>query len=410
MADDRGTIRSIAWHQVFPALRILTAVRMALNFKALLLGAIAVAGMIAGWRVLGDLFHVSDSPPLVSTDLSYYTSWPWDRPFEMPPTDRMTSSEVWYTYSPLVAAWNELAMPMKRMYQVAEAPTFAGFMYLLCCGLWTLLIWTFFGGAISRQAAVAFARQENVSLGALARFVHGKAGAYMAAPLFPLLGSALIALPMAGLGLLLKLDLDLVDAIVGILWGGILFGGFLMAFLLLGLFFGFPLMWAAISTEGTDSFGALSHAFAYVYQRPLKYLGYAVLAALAGVLGWYLVTLFAYWTNELALWSVSWGSGTERLVDVRTLGERAGLAATGTQAIAFWTNALTLFAYAFVFSYFWTATTVIYFLLRRLVDATALDEIYMPGEADKRGLPLLNTGADGVPAVAEEPASPTASS
>jgi len=409
MADERGTIRSIAWHQVFPALRILSAVRMALNFKALLLAAVGVAGMVAGWRVLGELFHDPDAAQsVVNTDLSYYTTWPWDRPFEMPPTDRLTSLEVWYAYSPLVAAWNELAMPMKRMYQVAEAPTFTGFMYLLTCGLWTLLIWAYFGGAISRQAAVAFARQENVSLGALARFVHGKAGAYVAAPLFPLLGSALIALPLAGLGLLLRLDLHWADALVGIVWGAALLGGFLMAFLLLGLFFGFPLMWAAISAEGTDSFGALSHAYAYVYQRPLRYLGYAVLAALAGVLGWYLVTLFALWTNELALWSASWGSGADRLNDARTVGGQEGLAAIGAQAMAFWTNGLTLLAYAFVFSYFWTATTVIYFLLRRLVDATALDEVYMPGEAEKRGLPTLKTGADGVPAVAEEPARPTA--
>jgi hypothetical protein len=298
-------------------------------------------------------------------------------------------------------------MPMKRMYQVAEAPTFAGFIYLLSCGLWTLLIWTYFGGAISRQTAVAFARQENVSLGALAKFVHGKAGAYAAAPLFPLIGSTLIALPLAGLGLLLRLDLSWADALVGIVWGAALFGGFLMAFLLLGLFFGFPLMWAAISAEGTDSFGALSHAYAYVYQRPLKYLGYAVLAALAGVLGWYLVAMFAFWINELALWSVSWGSGVERLAEARTVGAAEGLAATGARAMAFWTNGMMLLAYAFVFSYFWTATTVIYFLLRRLVDATALDEVYMPGEADKRGLPTLKTGADGVPAV-EEPVQPTA--
>jgi hypothetical protein len=408
MTDERGTIRSIAWHQVFPALRVLAAVRMALNFKALLLAAIAIAGMVAGWRLLGELFHDPGAThPLVESDLAAYTTWPWERPIEMPPTDRMTSLEIWYANSPLMAAWNELAMPMKRMYQIAEAPTFAGFMYLLSCGLWTLFIWTFFGGAISRQTAVAFARQENVSLGALARFVHGKAGAYLAAPLFPLLGSALIALPMAGLGLLLRFDWGV--AVIGIAgWPLILFGGFLMAFLLLGLFFGFPLMWAAISAEGTDSFGALSHAYAYVYQRPIKYLGYAVLAALAGVLGWYLVTLFAYWIYELALWSVSWGSGVERLNAVRTVGGTEGLAALGARAMAFWTNAMMLLAYAFVFSYFWTATTVIYFLLRRLVDATALDEVYMPGEADKRGLPPLKMGTDGVPTVADESAQPTA--
>ncbi len=401
MAEERGTLRSIAWLQVFPALHIFSAVRMALNLKALLLAAIAVSGTVAGWRVLDQLF-TDDPAPMTAALTEYYNVWPWQRPLESSSPHEFTALQTWYFHSPLFGAWNELSSPFRRMYDMHEAPTFTKFMYLLCCALWSLIVWAFFGGAISRQAAVAFARQENVSLGGMIRFVNPRLGAYVVAPLFPLLGAGLIALLMAGVGALMRLDFGVAVAGV-VLWPLVLFGGFLMAFLLLGLFFGFPLMWGAISAEGTDAFGALSHAYSYVYQRPLRYLGYAILAALAGVLGWYLVTMFGSWILQLADWGVSWGSGTERLNHVKGPENLGSMANTGATFMRFWNDCLRTLAYGFVFSYFWTSTTIIYFLLRRLVDAKELDEVYMADEQARLGLPPLKTSPDGIPAVADEP-------
>jgi hypothetical protein len=166
-------------------------------------------------------------------------------------------------------------------------------------------------------------------------------------------------------------------------------------------------MWGAISAEGTDAFGALSHAYSYVYQRPLRYLCYTVIGALAGVLGWYLVTLFAYWIIDLSRWGISWGSGVNQLALVEGYESMGRVADTGAAIILFWTNCLNLLAYGFIFSYFWTSTTTIYFLLRRLVDATELDEVFMPGDQAKHGLPSLKTGPDGMPRV--DDASPEAS-
>ena len=82
---------------------------------------------------------------------------------------------------------------------------------------------------------------------------------------------------------------------LGLLLGGISgrwcwLAGLLMALLLLGLLFGWPLMWGTISTEGTDSFDALSRSYAYLFQRPLHYLFYALVAAI-GWLGWILVRI-----------------------------------------------------------------------------------------------------------------------
>ena len=58
-----------------------------------------------------------------------------------------------------------------------------------------------------------------------------------------------------------------------------------MAILTIGLAAGWPLMAPTVSTEGTDTFDALSRSYAYVYQRPLAYLLYAVAATIIGILG-----------------------------------------------------------------------------------------------------------------------------
>ncbi|MEX0978165.1 MAG: hypothetical protein WDZ48_04910, partial [Pirellulales bacterium] len=311
MADDRGTIRAIAWEQVFPSLRLFSALRMALNVKALVLAAIAVSGTVAGWRALGQMFADSENPQLTA-QIEVFGTWPWDQPVAAAPVERLASLETWQSHSPLLYAWSEISAPFLQMY---EAPNFANFTYLLCCALWSLVVWAFFGGAITRLAAVAFARQENASLGQLAAFLSPRLSAYVVAPLFPILGTFLMGAIMAVLGLLMRSEIGIMLA--SLVWPLVLLGGFMMAFLLIGLFFGFPLMWGSISAEGTDAFGALSHAYSYVYQRPLKYLLYAVLAAIIGVPGWYLVSWFADWILKLSQWGISWGSGAAHWANIQ---------------------------------------------------------------------------------------------
>ena len=99
----------------------------------------------------------------------------------------------------------------------------------------------------------------------------------------------------------------------GLLWPLVLVAGLLMTLLLLGLLFGWPLMWATISAEGTDSFDALSRSYAYVFQRPLHYLFYVVVAGFVGWLGWLLVANFAAGVIWMSDWAAGWGAGGDRL-------------------------------------------------------------------------------------------------
>lgn len=397
MAAERVALTNVDWPEAFPAVRLFRAVRLALNFRALLLAAIALAGMAAGWRILGSLFAESNDGWL-ETRIAVDSAWPWELPLVHAPLEELEHSETWRRTSPIVVAWNEITRAFVQMFEVQD---FTRLMYLLACALWSLFIWSFFGGAITRQAAIALARNENVSWVRLTGFARSRLGSYFVAPLFPLLGVALAAGFLMVLGLIMRSEVGVLVA--GIVWPLVLLDGFIMAFLLLGLFFSWPLMWAAISTEGTDSFGALSHSYSYAYQRPLHYLFYVLVAALVGVLGWYIVSLFTFWIMGTITWAVGWGSGADRLDLVLRREELGILGNAGTALISFWNNVLRTLAFGFIFSYFWCASTAIYFLLRRHVDATEFDEVYLPEERDLHGLPPLKTGPDGVPAVDEGP-------
>ncbi len=409
MSDEHGTLREIAWLEVFPGLKLFSALRMAFNFRALLLAAVAVIGTVAGWRICGELFRATSDAEL-QAEIKINSAWPWEGayPGKVLENDQAAVAtaigprsplEAWLAESSLPLAWQSISLPFERIY--APGASFSHFVYWLACALWSLAVWAFFGGAISRMAAVSVARQENLSWGQLSGFVRSRWPSYFAAPLFPILGTFLAAIFLGLLGLFMRAGAGLLLA--GIVWPLALLAGFAMAFLLIGLAFGWPLMWGAISAEGTDAFGALSHSYSYTYQRPFHYLMYAVGATLLGVLGWYLVSLFATFTVLLTSWGVSWGSGAAP-IDAIAGGEELGmLGDPGAALIRFWNGCVIMLTLAWTFSYLWTSTTVIYFLLRRHVDATEMDVVFLPEEQQRHGLPQLKTGPDGVPAVADDP-------
>ena len=70
MPDDRGTIRQVAWTELFPWLELLRVFRLATQARFLLLAAVAVMLTFAGWWVAGQMFGGSGqritAPPVAS--------------------------------------------------------------------------------------------------------------------------------------------------------------------------------------------------------------------------------------------------------------------------------------------------------------------------------------------------------
>ena len=71
----------------------------------------------------------------------------------------------------------------------------------------------------------------------------------------------------------------------------------------------------------------------------------------------------------------------------------------GRKFISFWEGMLKTVAAAFIHGLFWCMATAIYLLLRRVVDETEMDEVYLLDERRTYDLPPLQSDADGIPQV-----------
>ncbi len=262
-----------------------------------------------------------------------------------------------------------------------------------------------FRAAICRIAAVQLATSERISWGSALRHACTKYIAYFSAPLIPLIGLALAVLPILVIGFIMLLLSGLGVFLAALSWPLMLVAGLVMTLLLLGLLFGWPLMWGTISAEGTDSFDALSRSYAYVFQRPLHYLFYTVIAAVLGWLGWLLVQNFASGIIWLTYWAASWGAKDELVGKVMSGADIGTLSNAGIWLIHLFTGCVKLLAVGYLFSYFWTASVAIYFLLRRTVDATEMDEVFLDADEGEKSfaLPKIATDEHGAPAASEGP-------
>jgi hypothetical protein len=432
---EQGVVRQIAWKEIFPWWILVRSFRLAISGSVLVLMAAAITLTVVGWGVLGVI--LSPDPAwrigsakqcpwleilrLVPEEMGFFTS-----PRSMATPRRSEpegkTSETSFPMTPVSLAGEkvpETSVPWPSGTATCPAcylrplstaltgsGTFKDWLYLVLAWLWKLAVWAFFGAAVTRMAVVRLASEERLSLAKSLRFARQKWLSYVAAPLFPFLGMLLAGLPIAILGLFLKFDLGVL--IAGLLWPLALLAGIMIMILLLGLLFGWPLMWATISAEGTDCFDALSRSYAYVFQRPLRYLFYGVVAGLIGALGWVLVSQFAAGVIQLTYWSAGWGLGGDADAYVGQT-EFGPVGRIGAILIRFWVACVKLGAVSYLAAYFWVAVSAIYLLLRYDVDAAEMDEVYLEEEEEQPGygMPPLKTDASAGHA-GSEPSGPAA--
>ena len=405
MAEDSRS-DCVNWHQLFPLAILLCALRLAASVRALLLASVALLLTSLGWWIAGWIFQVPEDSEWNLANSTAATFWPWHQP---PLFYMSTNIDTWNGDGPgwaqiLLLPWQLLSQPFRLAFNANLGLT--AFVYLLVCGVWTTAVWAFFGGAITRGAAVALAREEALGWGQVLSYARGKWLSILTAPLVALLGIALLAIPLAILGLIVRAPgIGLLFA--GLVWPLALLVAVGMTVLALGLLFGWPLMWATICAEGTDAFDAVSRSYAYIYHRPLHYLFYIAQAMLVGLAGWLLVNLFATTLLTMASWGVSWGMGKDAgdaVVNVFMAPAEglSGPAFVGAGLVRFWTRVVWTIAGAFSYSFLFTAAMAIYFVLRQQVDATEWDEVYMTEQGESFGLPPLEPDSLGVPGVKDD--------
>jgi hypothetical protein len=449
MAEEKAALREIHWRHVFPWLAIFRTFGIALDLKKMALGGLGALTMVAGWFLLAYLFEtVASENVQVQEAAAAVRHWPWEAEqwasysvssdqeisrFINESGDKLTPAmrhelrlmvrerssfqivdellrDPFRTLWQLGTNWRFVLKPVQDLVRpfrgvFSRENGFVSTVFTLVCGLWGALVWAFFGGAITRIAAVQFARDEKIGLKESVQFAASKFLSYGCAPAIPLGFIAFFAFLCLVGGLISWIIPGFGPIFAGVLWVLPLVAGFVMAIILVGWAVGWPLMFSTISVEGSDSFDALSRSFAYIFQRPWHYLFYALLAVVFGSLCSFFVVLFADLLVHMTHWAVAWGGG-ERLATLlgqlfyyapdasgwgpgaeQSVDKPTGATWFGAVCTGIWLYLLFFLLVGFVYSYFWSASTVIYYLLRRDVDNTEMQEVFLEGEADDMGMP-----------------------
>lgn len=399
---DEGTIRRIDWQELFPAVLLPQSFSLAVSFRVLWLSILGtLLTLLLGFLLNGiseqllwnksratteehtamnslrtvraiekdhiDVDHISEMTRVKIAKQDSFDS------------DSLRFPTMRDSFEAVAYPWTLLTNSVTRMLPLRETARENFFSVLWFIGM--LSIWTLFGGMITRTAAMRITIGQHERMGKLHEFMNWRWRSYFAAVFLPMIGMGLCAFALWIAGKLASMTV--LNYFVAIAFPLVLLAAFCVAILGIGLLFGWPLAFAAISVDGSDGFDAVSRSYSYIFQRPLQLIFYVLLALVIGSLGWY----FVAWFVDLTLAVLSAVSGITP-VDFSSLGTAETLRAlrepdpesvTKTPLpqtiLSFWCWCFQMAKVGFLFGYFWTSTTVIYVILRRSVDGTAIDEV-----------------------------------
>jgi hypothetical protein len=264
------------------------------------------------------------------------------------------------------------------------------------------------GGAICRIAALQFSRGEKPGLTEAIRFSTKRFASFFSAPLTPVGIIIFIGLFILLLGLMGNIPWA-GELIVGIGMPLALAAGALIAVIAIGAVAGFNLMFPAVAYDGSDCFDAISRSFSYVYAKPWRMIFYTTIAAVYGAICYTFVRFFAFsllWITHRFLQFGIWVDNSSKQVDKLTaiwpepefmnlFGSPALATPNPTESLAAFLVYLFLLVVvglvvSVIISFYFSANTIIYSLMRKGVDNTALEDIYM--HLDEAELELTATG------------------
>lgn len=443
MPDEKGEVRESGSSQWPRWTELFRCFQIAFDYRKLLLAAAGIVFMHFGWWLLALAFGSFAEPQesnypassyqddeeraqtayrhdhgkwrLLKEASDRYRKWPWEEhrganPFQVVRDHREQLIVPEYYTRQMTVLLEPLEKFIGPGFMLLHPNAgFASTIFAILGVLWTLAVWSLFGGALTRMAAVEIARKEKLGLNDALKFATSKFISFFAAPIFPALGVAAICLAVIVVGFILLAIPYVGETLTSLLFFLPLLAGAAMVVLLLA-YLGWPLMYATISAEGSDSFDALSRSYAYIFQRPWHYLFYTLVALLYGVI----TIFFVVFMTSFVVFMTKWGLSLVPWVGIwRATGDPATAlfvyapesygwrdllvgdwkpphdnpmnyaqyAAAGI--VSFWLHLIFLMMLGYAYSFFWTAFTMIYFLLRKQVDDTEMDEVYLEEEEER---------------------------
>jgi len=271
------------------------------------------------------------------------------------------------------------------------------------------------GGSICRLAAMQFAKGEKGGFTEALRFGCRQFTSFFTAPLAPIGIIVFIGVFIILLGLVANIP-RVGELIMGIFLPLALIAGALITLVLIGTAAGFNLMFPAVAYDGSDCFDAISRSFSYVYSKPWRMAFYYAVAIVYGALCYVFVRFFALLMLSSARLGLQMGvftngaEGMDKLAAVWPKPSFANLLGADAAAAANWTEHVAAFMIylfvlavvgllvAFVISFYFSANTIIYALMRNRVDNTSTEDIHteaaeepLAGEKPDAGEPEKKT-------------------
>jgi hypothetical protein len=249
------------------------------------------------------------------------------------------------------------------------------------------------GGAIARMQATQHARSLRISVSDAVDFSTSRWRALLAAIISPAMFVAAITILLMVMGLLL-LNIPWLNILGGLLYGLSLILGLLIALVAVGYAFCFPLLIPAVVVEDCSGGEAVQRSFAYLLSNTLRFIGYLILLIIGLVLGYVVVRLIANLTldltsNLVGTWTFNMslhGAGSLQDITVPSVG-LAWYESSAGWLITLWETILHDIMIGWIFSGFFSASTMMYLLLRSSCDGQDSRDIWWPGLVQGTNIP-----------------------
>jgi hypothetical protein len=417
MAEQKITIGAIDWRALLPCTHVFRAFRIAIHPTKLILALAAILLMYIGGRGLDLVWphrFVQQGFDQRATLLEHLYSTSVPAPFAAFLHEQMAN------VNSAVAGMLQLDLGFgtaqagfgASLYRFVVVTPLAYWqanqVYFTLLFAWFLIVIALFGGAITRIAAVQVAREEQVSIRHALRFAWGKLPSFFGAPLIPIALIVLIGLLMSAAGLLLYVPAGVGPLAIGAMLIVFFILGVFLAMLIVGGIVGSSMMFPTIAVEGSDAFDATSRAYSYVIGAPWRLLSYSFIATVYGAVTYLFVKLFVFLVLASSRFFLCWGvfgHARERwdiIWPAPTINSLAyspawpflkGIEPAAAGVTCFWVYLFISLLGAYAISFYFSSNTIIYYLLRRHVDATEMDEVFVQPEDEEPEVPDTTTPA-----------------
>ncbi|MDI6732645.1 MAG: hypothetical protein QME51_00560 [Planctomycetota bacterium] len=278
-------------------------------------------------------------------------------------------------------------------------------LFFTIIGILVFLVWAYFGGVISRIAAVNLTKDEGLPLKNALSFANKKFISLISPFILVILGFLFFVLCNV-IGGFVGLIPYAGELLVSIFLPLAVLSGFIMVFILIGFIFSKNLFLPTIAVESSDAFDAVSRSFQYIYAEPWHFFWYVIVAKVYGIITTAFVWFFGFLMLYLSLKAVKLGMGLKllKIFGLTNLPQFAHVPISDVDftykiaayIIMVWLVLIIGIMFSYVISYCYTASTIIYLLMRKKVDDIEMNEIYEE-EIPQGGTPESEPKTDETP-------------